>query len=99
MELVFVLFFIVVGLWVMMYFVFCKVCYEMFFKMVKIGGFGWNILLSLVLNWLVGFVLMIGFVWVIFFDFLEYWLGVILVGIVRCIVMVFIWNELVKGDG
>lgn len=90
---------IAVGLWVMMYPVLCKVRYETLFKTAKTGGLGRNILLSLVLNWLVGPALMTGLAWATLPDLSEYRSGVILVGIARCIAMVLIWNELAKGDG
>lgn len=89
---------IAAGLWVMMYPVLCKVRYEVLLKMIRTGGLARNLVLSLVLNWLVGPALMTGLAWACLPDLEEYRSGVILVGIARCIAMVLIWNDLAKGD-
>eukprot|EP00246_Nothoceros_aenigmaticus_P017433 TRINITY_DN8490_c0_g2_i1.p1 TRINITY_DN8490_c0_g2~~TRINITY_DN8490_c0_g2_i1.p1 ORF type:complete len:466 (+),score=43.87 TRINITY_DN8490_c0_g2_i1:263-1660(+) len=89
---------IAVGLWVMMYPVLCKVRYEVLFRMAN-WGLGRNIVLSLMLNWLLGPALMTGLAWATLPDLQGYRSGVILVGMARCIAMVLIWNELAKGDG
>ncbi|KAK9897955.1 arsenical-resistance protein ACR3 [Cystobasidium minutum MCA 4210] len=89
---------IVIGLLVMMWPVLTKVQYERLPELAMERKLWYQIALSLFLNWVIGPFMMLGIAWATLPDQPEYRIGVILVGIARCIAMVMIWNQLAGGD-
>ncbi|OMJ09572.1 Arsenical-resistance protein Acr3 [Smittium culicis] len=89
---------IAVGLLLMMYPVFCRVRYEKSLEIFKTKGMLGQVILSILINWIVAPLFMLGLAWATLPDLPEYRTGVILVGVARCIAMVLIWNRLAGGN-
>ncbi|KAK9246325.1 sodium bile acid symporter family-domain-containing protein [Lipomyces tetrasporus] len=89
---------IAMGLLIMMYPIMCKVQFESLHRLLVVKSLWVQVAISLLINWIIAPMVMVGLAWLFLPDRPELREGLIMVGIARCIAMVMIWIELSEGD-
>ncbi|KAJ3267650.1 hypothetical protein HDV01_004522 [Terramyces sp. JEL0728] len=87
-----------IGLLLMLYPVFCKVRYEELHSILGKKESLSYILFSITANWIICPLIMVGLSWACLPDLPHFRVGVLMIGIARCIAMVLVWNYLAGGD-
>ena len=82
----------------MMWPILAQVQYERLPEILSSSRVWIHIGISMILNWFVGPLTMLGLAWACLPDLPTYRTGIILVGLARCIAMVMIWNQIAKGE-
>jgi arsenite transporter len=89
---------IAVGLIVMMIPPLCKVRWESISDFIHRKNLWKHMVFSLIVNWLISPFVMLALAWATLPDLPEYRIGVIMIGLARCIAMVLIWNQVARAD-
>lgn len=89
---------IAVGLIVMMIPPLCKIRWESLNRFVHRNNLWKHTLFSFSINWLISPFVMLALAWATLPDLPDYRIGVIMIGLARCIAMVLIWNQVARGD-
>jgi arsenite transporter len=89
---------IAVGLIVMMIPPLCKVRWESISDFIRRKNLWKHMIFSLIVNWLISPFVMLALAWATLPDLPEYRIGVIMIGLARCIAMVLIWNQVARAD-
>ncbi|AOA61129.1 Metalloid/H+ antiporter for the transports of arsenite and antimonite [Komagataella phaffii CBS 7435] len=87
-----------IGLILMMVPPLCNVSWESIHHILRQKSVYRQLFISLIINWILCPFLMLALSWMVLFNETEYRIGIIMIGIARCIAMVLVWNGLAGGD-